>query len=131
MQLFLANFSLFSPKPRNSSHRKGLVNKSSQRIKRDVFQIRQYRKTIVLSDQVRIYLPAYSTHDLQQSKQIQTKANSETFLSILSFLQEFFSGEDQRSIFSQVRLNFRPLLLSRTPKYLLKQKGRFCYCNST
>ena len=32
------------------------------------------------------------------------KQNQKTFLSILSFLQEFFSGEDQRSIFSQVRL---------------------------
>ena len=53
------------------------------------------------------------------------KQNQKTFLSILSFLQEFFSGEDQRSIFSQVRLNFRPLLLSRNPKYLLKQKGGF------
>ena len=34
------------------------------------------------------------------------KQNQKTFLSILSFLQEFFSGEDQRSIFSQVRLKW-------------------------
>ena len=95
---FLANSYSIPPKPLNSSL-SGLVNKSSQRIKRDVFQIRQYGKTIVLSDQVRIYFPAYSTHDLQQSKQIQTKAKSENV-----FVHSFIPSR----IFQRRRSIFRP-----------------------
>ena len=53
------------------------VTSSLPLVYRSVFQIRKNRKTRVLSDQVGISLPAYSTHVLQQSKQTQTKAKSE------------------------------------------------------
>ena len=52
-------------------------NRGVRSHQRSVFQIRKYGKTRVLSDQVGISLPAYSTHVLQQSKQTQTKAKSE------------------------------------------------------
>ena len=85
MQLFFSQFSSYPSKNHETAVNRdqsllslwGLVKKSSHRIKRSVFQIRKYGKTRVLSDQVGISLPAYSTHVLQQSKQTQTKAKSE------------------------------------------------------
>ena len=82
----------------------GLVKKSSQRIKRSVFQIRSIGKRefypttwgFLCLLAVHMFSSKVNKHKLKQ--------NQKTFLSILSFLQEFFSGEDQRSIFRQVRL---------------------------
>ena len=74
---------------------------------RSVFQIRKYRKTRVLSDQVGISLPAYSTHVLQQSKQTQTKAKSENVF-VHSFIPSRIFQRRRSKIYfqpSQVKVN--------------------------
>ena len=122
MQLFLANFSSIPPKPRNSSL-SGLVKKSSHRIKRSVFQIRKYRKTRVLSDQVGISLPAYSTHVLQQSKQTQTKAKSENVF-VHSFIpSRIFQRRRSKIYFQPSQVKFQAPITFQKPQISIKAKG--------